>query len=506
MRLIISIWILTCSNCLWSQYTQVDTLYIPPGINSELAIGRVVEGDSVLVVLLSNSLTESWIIFRRIGHDGHVGTQFYFSVPPNSTGGVEGSALQKASDGGYFLALSTAGQTQYYTGVVLKFSSDFQFEWQRNADHFESDYNFAFWTTSELTNDNNLLVVGPYSWHPDPFPDYGTHFGLALTKYNNSGDTLWTKVLDFGEPFYDITKIFELPNGELILTGETFGAITFSVIYKIGPNGEYWERILQGPDNLYGFTPVGHYYNGKFYTFFGAHQDELSAYPLNFSHYMAVLDVETMTWDDQVELNMVFDSQPTAYSKFSDIVALEDGRAVLLFTEYTPLGVDPDIIMLLAVDTTGEVLWERLIPTPDILDLVAITIPNFLDRSSDGGYTINGYFTNFDISQSHWYVKTDPCGQVLPYACDPTSVQDLKLDNGIAVFPNPASEQINVSADQDISSVSFINIYGQSVQQIAFHQRNLKAEIDVHDLAAGIYIVQIELSNGQSVSRKVIVE
>ena len=507
MRNLLFVLLLLSASAMLGQYTQTDSLYIPPVVNAELVIGTLVEGDSVLVALVSNSLTESWIIFRRIGHDGVIGSQYNFTVPPYSTGGIYGRALQRTDDGGYFLAVSTAGDIQYFTGVLLKFTSDFQLEWQRNADHFESDYNYAFWNAIQQTNDNNLLAVGQYAWHPNPGPDDGALWGVALTKYTSSGDTLWTKVIDIGEPLYSINKIYELPNGELILTGIWDNVMTSkSVIYKVGANGEYWEKIMQGPNNLFGNTPTGFYHNGKFYTFFGAHQDEFANIPLDYQWYMAILDVETMTWDDQVVVDMDFDSQPTSYSEFMDIVPMGDGRAVLAFTEGSGANAIPDPILLVMADTTGNIIWERNIPTPDISDFYVQTLPSFLDQSSDGGYTINGYFTNMEISQAHWYVKTDPCGQVLPYACDPNGVEELAASHDVVVYPNPASNKIFITAEEEMRGIALYNMYGQLIEQLEYHQRRLQTEFDVTDLAPGLYTVQVEVQDGTIVTHKVIVE
>jgi hypothetical protein len=507
MKILLSVWMLCIGLGLQAQYTQSDTLYLPPNTINEVVIGTIIEGDSVLVALSTNNASQSSLRFRRIGHDGTIGMEVDFMVPFFSIGPIAGKAFMKSPDGGYFVGVYTAGDIQYFTGVVLKFTSDFQFEWQRNADHFESDYNYAAWNVIHTTMDNNLLAVGDYAWHPNPGPDDGTLWGLALTKYTPQGDTLWSKVMDIGELVYPISKIYELPNGELILTGIWDNVIiSKSVIYKIGPNGEYWDKIVQGPDNLFGTTPVGFYHNGKFYAFFGAHQDEFGGIPVDMSLYMSILDVETMTWDDQVLIALDFESQPTSYSGFMDIAPMGDGRAVLAFTEGSGSNAIPDPILLLMVDTAGNVIWERNIPSPDISDFYIQTVPTFLDQSSDGGYTINGYFTNIEISQAHWYVKTDPCGQVLPYACDPNGVEEKSVSNGVAAYPNPASNKLFITAKEEMRGIALYDRYGQLIINQAYNQRSLQAEIDVSVLASGFYLARVELQNGTIVTQKVIVE
>jgi hypothetical protein len=162
--------------------------------------------------------------------------------------------------------------------------------------------------------------------------------------------------------------------------------------------------------------------------------------------------------------------------------------------------------MLLMADTTGNVIWERNIPSPDISDFYIQTVPTFLDPSSDGGFTINGYFTNIEISQAHWYVKTDPCGQVLPYTCDPNGVEEMLASNGVALYPNPASNKLFITAEEEMQSIALYNRYGQLIVNQGYNKRSLQAEIDVSMLASGFYLARVELESGVTVTRKIIVE
>jgi Secretion system C-terminal sorting domain len=507
MRFLLSIWILCIGLGLNAQHTQSDTLYLPPNTINEVVIGTIVEGDSVLVALSTNNATESSLRFRRIGHDGGIGMEVDFMVPFFSIGPIAGKAFMKSPDGGYFVGVYTAGDIQYFTGVVLKFTSDFQLEWQRNADHFESDYNYAAWNVIHTTMDNNLLAVGDYAWHPNPGPDDGTLWGLALTKYTPEGDTLWSKVMDIGELVYPISKIYELPNGELILTGIWDNVIiSKSVIYKIGPNGEYWDKIVQGPNNLFGTTPVGFYHNGKFYAFFGAHQNQFGGLPVEMTLYMAILDVETMTWDDQIVIDTDIAEGESLGAGFTEAINLGNGHAILTAIKFIDTIEEQDPVYLLDIDTTGTINWIRHIPVPSVPGSFLHNLPNFLDTSSDGGYTINGYFSNTIVSQAHWYVKTDPCGQVLPYTCDPNGVEEMFASNGVAVYPNPANNKLFITAEEEMRSIALYNRYGQLIVNQGYNKRSLQAEIDVSMLASGFYLARVELESGVTVTRKIIVE
>ena len=81
---------------------------------------------------------------------------------------------------------------------------------------------------------------------------------------------------------------------------------------------------------------------------------------------------------------------------------------------------------------------------------------------------------------------------------------DLGVNNvntGLAYYPNPVKDVLNISADQKITSVSLYNVAGQKVIN------NVKAsdgKVNVSRLVAGTYIVTAILENGKTETFKVI--
>lgn len=86
---------------------------------------------------------------------------------------------------------------------------------------------------------------------------------------------------------------------------------------------------------------------------------------------------------------------------------------------------------------------------------------------------------------------------------------DALLDERLEVYPNPAKGQINVRLALDKAepvSISLSNIYGQEVQAMTVsNQVNVQAQMDISNLAAGIYMVNVEMA-GRKAIRKLIVE
>ena len=66
----------------------------------------------------------------------------------------------------------------------------------------------------------------------------------------------------------------------------------------------------------------------------------------------------------------------------------------------------------------------------------------------------------------------------------------LEEDGLIRIFPNPASDIINIVSSIEIQSVSIFNFIGQSV----YYGNEIK--ISTNNFESGVYIVKIETVNG----------
>ncbi|MGL5889766.1 MAG: T9SS type A sorting domain-containing protein, partial [Bacteroidia bacterium] len=90
--------------------------------------------------------------------------------------------------------------------------------------------------------------------------------------------------------------------------------------------------------------------------------------------------------------------------------------------------------------------------------------------------------------------------------CNTLGVNDpAALGNGVKVFPNPTNGRLQLTAVQNIARVSVYNTVGQLVVENSYdaaNQRN-NQNIDLTTQPAGIYMVQIELANGQRITTKI---
>ncbi len=75
---------------------------------------------------------------------------------------------------------------------------------------------------------------------------------------------------------------------------------------------------------------------------------------------------------------------------------------------------------------------------------------------------------------------------------DPIPLQTAGITTGpehLAIYPNPATTLLTVSADENISTVTISNVLGQVIYAGTYNA--LSAQIDVADLQAGIYLVKV---------------
>jgi hypothetical protein len=88
---------------------------------------------------------------------------------------------------------------------------------------------------------------------------------------------------------------------------------------------------------------------------------------------------------------------------------------------------------------------------------------------------------------------------------DIVSVVSARLPVELSVYPNPATERFYLDkiAATDVKSIRILSVNGQLVQTLS---RLPLDGIRIDTLSSGTYIVQVELYNGQSITRKLLIQ
>ena len=110
-----------------------------------------------------------------------------------------------------------------------------------------------------------------------------------------------------------------------------------------------------------------------------------------------------------------------------------------------------------------------------------------------------GYYNRF------WYT-TDPLVNDVTFgqcaACATTGTE-TDLLSGLSIYPNPATDVLMVSNDNNIDRVQMVNIFGSVVLDQTIQANSGK--LDVSAMSPGIYFVTVS-ANNQQVVRKITVK
>ena len=89
------------------------------------------------------------------------------------------------------------------------------------------------------------------------------------------------------------------------------------------------------------------------------------------------------------------------------------------------------------------------------------------------------------------------------YVDTKAAVQQVAQETSLNVFPNPASEQLNVTCEEPMQSLALFNTAGQRVRQM--EPCGSEVQIPLSSLPRGLYLLRVQTANGSAV-RKVVVE
>jgi Secretion system C-terminal sorting domain len=154
---------------------------------------------------------------------------------------------------------------------------------------------------------------------------------------------------------------------------------------------------------------------------------------------------------------------------------------------------------ILKIDSDGNEIWYRKYAQTHgnwcfFQDVIA---------TSDGGYFLTGsLFPEIDLTQDIWGMKLDDMGCLVP-GCDTlTSVNNVNELVGFSVYPNPATELLNIYVSIPVNTGSrnafdgsvffeLVDIFGSVVKSFSPEITDTTYMLDVADLPAGVYLLNL---------------
>ncbi|MBQ1606164.1 MAG: T9SS type A sorting domain-containing protein, partial [Bacteroidales bacterium] len=104
-------------------------------------------------------------------------------------------------------------------------------------------------------------------------------------------------------------------------------------------------------------------------------------------------------------------------------------------------------------------------------------------------YIWNGteYTETGDYTQN--FTSTNGCDSIVTLHLNILSGISQNGMAEISIFPNPATDILNITSSETISEIEIVNVMGQVVYRTEVNSDN--AVCDVEDLKAGVYIIRI---------------
>ncbi len=311
---------------------------------------------------------------------------------------------------------------------------------------------------------------------------------VLLIKIDASGQKLWQKYynhyyMDYGR------KIIRLSNGNLMIGAERndFNIVDQHAntwLIEVDTGGNLLHEYLDPDDSTYaaeGLLEIG---NGNF-IYGGKHKYFQSGTAV---YYLASMTKTDTNFDKSF---MVMHNVGSEESSIYDIERMPDGGFVGCGNRPS-VGSDSSEASgwIIRIDSNGAIIWSR-----NYEGFTYNTSYNYLtdiDVLPDGSIVAVGSCENLGQSpaQTGWMLKIDSNGCLVDNCL--VGVSDLKTAKKleITINPNPCKEILHVSLQKEFNQSALLSIYNTVGDQILSTESvSLSLEIDVHNLAPGIYFL-----------------
>ena len=455
----------------------------------------------------SNGGFDFWIV--KIDENGSIEWQ-------NSIGGSAGDALAEAvetTDGGYILGGDSfsdisGDKTENVVGGkdywIVKVDMSGNIQWQNTiGGSLDDDVRDII-----QTSDGGYLVGG-YSISDISGDKTENSFGERdywVLKLDASGDIEWQRTIG-GDDFDDLIEVEQTTDGGYILGGMSSstisgnkteasnGAMDFWVV-KLDTSGNIvWQNSIGGSegDSLLSITQTsdGGYITG------GTSWSDISGDKTENSNGESDFWVVKLNSSGEIEWQNTIGG--SSFEELEDVTETIDGGYIIAGNSYSDISGDKTEnsfgdadYWVIRLDNTGEILWQNTIGGSGFEEVRNVI------QTPDGNYLIGGY-SDSDISgdkdensnggNDYWVVKLT---EIL-------SVGDVTDTNTIRIYPNPATDILEITTQSTIKKLKILDVLGATVMK--FSPGKTFRSIDISSLNSGSYFILIENINGTLVKK-----
>lgn len=447
-------------------------------------------------------------------------TQIY-----NGIGSPSDGVVAMAIDNGNNVYLAGYSETNDERKLLLiNYSSNGVLQWVKTLSH-SSGILYAAGIVSDA--ENIFIAAGAGSSNDE---------NIYLLKYSHSGDSLWTQELDIAVDASDIVNDIVLDNqGKIYLTGSIYvmGASNILTV-KYNTDGDtLWTRIYDGPlgNNGFDFGHVIKVDNNNDVYVIGLSENDYGGGPEG--DYILIKydpdgnEIWTRRYDggyggdwpvDMVidSINNVFitgwsiselETKSTATIKYDSLgnekwikryngignyfndpssIAIGKNGELIIATRVADTEWTNDWLIIGYSESSGDSLWS--VQYDGSGNSVDIDTPSKIVVDQQNGFYVTGFT---EETGNDWDITT------IRYQILPTSVEDFKNTNQIAVYPNPSTGIITISGNKpaDIRAIEIYNIIGEKITAVSNINRQISPVIDISDNPKGIYLIMIRIGN-----------
>lgn len=161
-------------------------------------------------------------------------------------------------------------------------------------------------------------------------------------------------------------------------------------------------------------------------------------------------------------------------------------------------GVDYDTMQVTGaldvMNISGATLDVTGIYTPTVATTLDIITSNTTEGSEG---SVTGEFASVVGLPAKWAViyTGGGLGGKVQLVFDPTLGTTQFSNFNFSVYPNPTSDQLNVSAAKNISKVEIFNLLGQKVKSNAVNAT--QKQLSISDLQSGLYLMEVTIENSK---------
>jgi hypothetical protein len=488
MRILVTIISVFLIHSAFAQNIQFYKQYSEQGYDYGQGVVQL-EDSSYVVTGASSSFTgyQSQAFLLKVDSLGN----FQWS---NHYGGMESDwgrrVLYKQGFGFFIAGYTNSYGNGVYDYYLVKTDLNGQMEWEKTY----GDYGWERVNDAALTRDTGVIMVGETS------SNVTNHRDIYIVRTDKFGDTLWTKTIGgAGDDWAMSVKPYQDSN--FMIVGSVYVEDSLKnrgIMLKLHEDGsELWRDTIHIPGNL------------EFNDFIIAN-DSIRVVGTHY-HDNDSTDVVTLSYDIPNTNIFTLDTTNTDGDMKGMFIIERSGGlndvnpyyiAYQLDTYWSyPDGDDAH------VGWRNAGLWQ--IATSVQISHEGVDVQGQLINTSDGGYILVGYTSSDGMGAGNIFLCKVAPDNTAPTILDVTAVynfvgaEEVEEIELFTVYPNPSDDWVKISTGlNEEASYTVIDLFGKEIFRGTMFN---ELDLDVSDLRSGVYLLDVQMPEGATSRRRIVV-